>query len=161
MNDFTEQLSSCPAKTKELWGTVWGAISSLSTTLISVDNQNPESGRIGVGTSFAAVRTVGSCGGSNMGTVKSRAITSDDTNSNDEGNANGPSNFQQHHQIKGYCGNGGGYLQKNDLRYDIGNNSHYHPLRQPSVRSRSCQPMPPSEELDRKFTKVLVSIFYI
>lgn len=98
-----------------------------------------------------------------MGSVKSRALTSADTNLVDENNVvacSSSTNYQQqqqHHQIKGYCGNGSGFLHKNDLRYDIGGNSQYHPVRQPSVRSRSQQPMPTAEELDRRFTKVLVS----
>lgn len=51
----------------------------------------------------------------------------------------------------------GGTLQKQDLRYDIGSSSQYHHVRQPSVRSRSQQPMPTTDELDRRFAKVLVS----
>ncbi|XP_013116720.1 formin-like protein isoform X4 [Stomoxys calcitrans] len=89
-----------------------------------------------------------------MGTVKSRAITSED-----EPNtiACTTPNFHEHHQSKGY-GSNGSFLQKNDLHYDMGNSSNYHPVRQPSVRSRSLHPMPTSEELDRKFTKVLASM---
>ncbi|TMW51563.1 hypothetical protein DOY81_003350 [Sarcophaga bullata] len=103
-----------------------------------------------------------------MGSVKSRALTSADANLVDENNvvactsSASSNNYQQHHQhhhqIKNYCGNGSGFLHKNDLRYDIGANSQYHPVRQPSVRSRSQQPMPTAEELDRRFTKVLASM---
>ncbi|XP_065361400.1 formin-like protein isoform X1 [Calliphora vicina] len=99
-----------------------------------------------------------------MGSVKSRAITSADTNLVDENNVvacSSSSNYQQQHQqhqINRYCGNGSSFLHKNDLRYDIGGSSQYHPVRQPSVRSRSQQPMPTAEELDRRFTKVLASM---
>lgn len=170
LNDLSEQLSSCPAKTKEfcrtVHRTVWGAISSFSSTL-STSLDSVEGGSCGVGpSSIAAIRTGGSGDGrhnSIMGSVRSRPITSDDTTSVDGTNTvtcSSPSSFQQHHsKSKSFCGNGGSYLQKNDLRYDIGAASQYHPVRQPSVRSRNQQPMPSPEELDRKFTKVLVSIF--
>ncbi|XP_067643808.1 formin-like protein isoform X2 [Eurosta solidaginis] len=52
----------------------------------------------------------------------------------------------------------GGFLQKQDLHYDIGSSSQYHHVRQPSVRSRSQQPMPTADELDRRFAKVLASM---
>lgn len=145
---------------------MWGAISSFSSTL-STSLDSVEGGSCGVGpSSIAAIRTGGSGDGrhnSIMGSVRSRPITSDDTTSVDGTNTvtcSSPSSFQQHHsKSKSFCGNGGSYLQKNDLRYDIGAASQYHPVRQPSVRSRNQQPMPSPEELDRKFTKVLVSIF--
>lgn len=169
-NEFKEQLASCPAKTRAICRSVqtrvWEAVSSLNETLNSAGNGGGSSGDVGT-SSIAAIRTVGSGDGrlhtTNMGSVKSRAITSADTNLVDENNVvacSSSSNYnqhQQHHQIKGYCGNGSGFLHKNDLRYDIGNSSQYHPVRQPSVRSRSQQPMPTAEELDRRFTKVLVS----
>ncbi|XP_073838427.1 formin-like protein isoform X1 [Musca autumnalis] len=93
-----------------------------------------------------------------MGTVKSRDISSADNSIDDTNIAACSSNLKlDHNQRKGFCGNGG-YLQKNDLCYDIGNNSHYQPVRQPSIRSRSQHPMPTAEELERKFTKVLASM---
>ena len=152
---------------------MWEAVSSLNETLNFVDNSGGSSGDVGA-SSIAAVRTVGSVDGrhyhiTNMGSVKSRALTSADANLVDENNvvactsSASSNNYQQHHQhhhqIKNYCGNGSGFLHKNDLRYDIGGNSQYHPVRQPSVRSRSQQPMPTAEELDRRFTKVLVSTY--
>lgn len=172
-NEIKEQLSSCPAKTRAICRTVqtrvWEAVSSLNETLNFVDNSGGSSGDVG-SSSIAAVRTVGSGDGrhyhhtANMGSVKSRALTSADTNLVDENNVvacSSSSNYQQqqhhHNQIKSYCGNGSGFLHKNDLRYDIGGSSQYHPVRQPSIRSRSQQPMPTAEELDRRFTKVLVS----
>ncbi|XP_075159897.1 formin-like protein isoform X2 [Haematobia irritans] len=87
-----------------------------------------------------------------MGSVKSRAISSDDEHINPSS-----SNFPEQNHTKGQ-GNNGSYLQKNDLRYDMGNSSSYHPVRQASVRSRSQLPIPSHEELDRKFTKVLASM---
>lgn len=145
LNELADQLSSCPAKARGLCrtvsATVWEAISSLG----------------GAATLGAVQR--GSCDGcssSEMGTVKSRDISSGDNSIDDINVAACSSGLKQdHNQRKGFCGNGG-YLQKNDLCYDIGNNSHYQPVRQPSIRSRSQQPMPTTEELERKFTKVLV-----
>ncbi|XP_037936522.1 formin-like protein isoform X1 [Teleopsis dalmanni] len=89
-----------------------------------------------------------------MGAVKSRHLTTAD-NLVEEGGAGGSSHF---HTLKNGGSNTTGFLQKQDLRYDIGTNSQYHHVRQPSVRSRSQQPMPTSEELDRRFAKVLASM---
>ncbi|KPU77973.1 uncharacterized protein Dana_GF24593, isoform E [Drosophila ananassae] len=102
-----------------------------------------------------------------MGAVKSRPITSADVDT-DADHPHPHSHSQNlhssmlrngHHQHN----NGGhsassGTLQKQDLRYDIGCSSQYQHVRQPSLRSRSQQPMPTTDELDRRFAKVLASM---
>ncbi|XP_069966996.1 formin-like protein isoform X3 [Bactrocera oleae] len=96
-----------------------------------------------------------------MGAVSSRHISTNDALVEEGGGGN------NHDQGNGNCSishkNGittatGGFLQKQDLHYDIGPSSQYHHVRQPSVRSRSQQPMPTTDELDRRFAKVLASM---
>ncbi|XP_030372187.1 formin-like protein isoform X5 [Scaptodrosophila lebanonensis] len=95
-----------------------------------------------------------------MGAVKSRTITNadvDETVPPQQQHSSHSMLRNGHH----YTANGssiGGTLQKQDLRYDIGSSSQYHHVRQPSVRSRSQQPMPTTDELDRRFAKVLASM---
>ncbi|XP_054735525.1 formin-like protein [Anastrepha obliqua] len=102
-----------------------------------------------------------------MGAVSSRHISTSDVLVEEGGGAGG-GHGNSHDHGNGNCSithkNGittatGGFLQKQDLHYDIGSSSQYHHVRQPSVRSRSQQPMPTTEELDRRFAKVLVSVF--
>ncbi|KAL9905430.1 formin-like protein isoform X2 [Glossina fuscipes] len=94
-----------------------------------------------------------------MGSVKSRTLISTDNLIDDSNVVCGASSYYQQHQMKGAAsGNGTGLLQKRDLRYDIGTSSQYHPIRQPSVRNRPQQPMPTTDELDRRFAKVLASM---
>ncbi|XP_060655028.1 formin-like protein isoform X2 [Drosophila nasuta] len=90
-----------------------------------------------------------------MGAVKSRTMINDLDRDRDRDEQQ-----QQHPQLRnGHHGSSiGGTLQKQDLRYDIGSSSQYHHVRQPSVRSRSQQPMPTTDELDRRFAKVLASM---
>ncbi|XP_017843493.2 formin-like protein isoform X4 [Drosophila busckii] len=91
-----------------------------------------------------------------MGAVKSRPINNTDVEHDEQ-------QHHQHHQHS-MLRNGihnttsSGTLQKQDLRYDIGSSSQYHHVRQPSVRSRTQQPMPTTDELDRRFAKVLASM---
>lgn len=99
----------------------------------------------------------------NMGTVKSRPLAQSDSLSDD-----GISSTTRHyHNMNGNHSAGGingncGFLQKHDLRYEISPQSsilstnQYH-VRQSSIRSRSQQPMPDADELDKRFAKVLVS----
>ncbi|XP_053956331.1 formin-like protein [Anastrepha ludens] len=104
-----------------------------------------------------------------MGAVSSRHISTSDVLVEEGGGAGG-GHGNSHDHGNGNCSithkNGittatGGFLQKQDLHYDIGSSSQYHHVRQPSVRSRSQQPMPTTEELDRRFAKVLVSHNFI
>jgi len=104
-----------------------------------------------------------------MGAVKSRTITNADVDRDEHHphpHAQHQQQQQQHPNSHSMLRNGhysastGGTLQKQDLRYDIGSSSQYHHVRQPSVRSRSQQPMPTTDELDRRFAKVLVSFQY-
>lgn len=137
---------------------MWGAVSSLGTVLAVRDSGGGSSGG---SASFAA--SSDSSGGdriaSIMGSVKSRTLISTDNLIDDSNVVCGASSYYQQHQMKGAAsGNGTGLLQKRDLRYDIGTSSQYHPIRQPSVRNRPQQPMPTTDELDRRFAKVLVSI---
>nr|XP_036230008.1 formin-like protein isoform X2 [Bactrocera oleae] len=97
-----------------------------------------------------------------MGAVSSRHISTNDALVEEGGGGN------NHDQGNGNCSishkNGittatGGFLQKQDLHYDIGPSSQYHHVRQPSVRSRSQQPMPTTDELDRRFAKVLLNSY--
>lgn len=100
-----------------------------------------------------------------MGSVKSRSLTPDGTAEDISAIAacSSSSSYYQSQIINQHekhdassNGNGAG-LQKLDLRYDIvGSSPQYHPVRQPSVRSRTQQPMPNVDELDRRFAKVLV-----
>ncbi|XP_017137016.1 formin-like protein isoform X4 [Drosophila miranda] len=96
-----------------------------------------------------------------MGAVKSRHITTADVDTDDQQHHPHHSSHSMlrngHHNYNGPA-SGGGTLQKQDLRYDIGSSSEYHHIRQPSVRSRSQQPMPTTDELDRRFAKVLASM---
>ncbi|XP_041631337.1 formin-like protein isoform X5 [Drosophila kikkawai] len=94
-----------------------------------------------------------------MGAVKSRTITSADVDA-DEQQLQHPHNHSHHSMRNGHHHNGStsGTLQKQDLRYDIGCSSQYQHVRQPSLRSRSQQPMPTTDELDRRFAKVLASM---
>ncbi|KAH8379735.1 hypothetical protein KR009_006871 [Drosophila setifemur] len=98
-----------------------------------------------------------------MGAVKSRTITSAEVDADDHAHPHQhPS--QHHHSMlrNGHQhsngGSGGGTLQKQDLRYDIGCSSQYQHVRQPSLRSRNQMPMPTTDELDRRFAKVLASM---
>ncbi|BFF96602.1 formin-like protein [Drosophila madeirensis] len=96
-----------------------------------------------------------------MGAVKSRNITTADVEADDQQHHPQHSSHSMlrngHHNHNGPA-SGGGTLQKQDLRYDIGSSAEYHHIRQPSVRSRSQQPMPTADELDRRFAKVLASM---
>ncbi|KAL7731518.1 hypothetical protein ACLKA6_011984 [Drosophila palustris] len=104
-----------------------------------------------------------------MGAVKSRSITNADVDRDEhhphshfhtpqqQQHPNSHSMLRNGHHSAS-SGGGGGTLQKQDLRYDIGSSSQYHHVRQPSVRSRSQQPMPTTDELDRRFAKVLASM---
>ncbi|SPP76104.1 formin-like protein isoform X2 [Drosophila guanche] len=96
-----------------------------------------------------------------MGAVKSRNITTADVEADDQQHHPQHSSHSMlrngHHNHNGPA-SGGGTLQKQDLRYDIGSSAEYHHIRQPSVRSRSQQPMPTTDELDRRFAKVLASM---
>ncbi|XP_064544839.1 formin-like protein isoform X3 [Drosophila montana] len=103
-----------------------------------------------------------------MGAVKSRNITNADVDREEQlqqqqQHPHPP--LHQHQSTHSMHRNGHhnappgmGTLQKQDLRYDIGSSSQYHHVRQPSVRSRSQQPMPTTDELDRRFAKVLASM---
>ncbi|KAH8270599.1 hypothetical protein KR018_012146 [Drosophila ironensis] len=110
-----------------------------------------------------------------MGAVKSRNITSADVETEDQHHHHHHHLHQHQHQHQphspphnsqygmrnGLHHNGSsvtGTLQKQDLRYDIGCSSQYQHVRQPSLRSRSQQPMPTTDELDRRFAKVLASM---
>ncbi|XP_037718474.1 formin-like protein isoform X4 [Drosophila subpulchrella] len=100
-----------------------------------------------------------------MGAVKSRTITSADVDADEQLQHPHPHSHSQshhHHSMRnGHQHNGSissGTLQKQDLRYDIGCSSQYQHVRQPSLRSRSQQPMPTTVELDRRFAKVLASM---
>lgn len=103
-----------------------------------------------------------------MGSVKSRSLHSDG-NLEDisaiaacSSSSYYQSQINQNEKHDSSNGNGGTGLQKLDLRYDIvGSSPQYHPVRQPSVRSRTQQPMPNVEELDRRFAKVLVNALQI
>lgn len=114
------------------------------------------------GSGAAAAAAAGSTGGrfaTIMGAVKSRSISNADVERDDmhmqpHNNSSSHSMMRNGHH---HSATGGGTLQKQDLRYDIGSSSQYHHVRQPSVRSRSQQPMPTTDELDRRFAKVLVS----
>lgn len=102
-----------------------------------------------------------------MGSVKSRSLNPDG-NTEDisaiaacSSSSYYQSQINQHEKHDFSNGNGAG-LQKLDLRYDIvGSSPQYHPVRQSSVRSRTQQPMPNVEELDRRFAKVLVYITFL
>lgn len=166
-NGIKEQLSSCPERTRALCRTVWGTLSlSLSTALQAASIEDargdPDPGGGGPGG--------GGGGGSGrfatiMGAVKSRSITSADVDA-DADHPHPHSHHQNLHSMlrNGHQPNNGGHssgsgtLQKQDLRYDIGCSSQYQHVRQPSLRSRSQQPMPTTDELDRRFAKVLVSL---
>ncbi|XP_023173070.2 formin-like protein isoform X2 [Drosophila hydei] len=100
-----------------------------------------------------------------MGAVKSRHITNADMDREEEQHQRQHQHQQQpplhqHQNTHSMQRNGhpNATLQKQDLRYDIGSSSQYHHVRQPSVRSRSQQPMPTTDELDRRFAKVLASM---
>ncbi|XP_017862168.1 PREDICTED: formin-like protein CG32138 isoform X3 [Drosophila arizonae] len=96
-----------------------------------------------------------------MGAVKSRPITSADVDRQEDQRQQLPPLHQHQHQNTNSMQRNGHHsatLQKQDLRYDIGSSSQYHHVRQPSVRSRSQQPMPTTDELDRRFAKVLASM---
>ncbi|XP_017090055.2 formin-like protein isoform X1 [Drosophila bipectinata] len=91
-----------------------------------------------------------------MGAVKSRSITSADVDADVD-----PHHPHVHSMLRNNghsASSGSGTLQKQDLRYDIGCSSQYQHVRQPSLRSRSQQPMPTTDELDRRFAKVLASM---
>lgn len=132
------------------------AVGGWCTTLTSTTAASANGGASGA--------TAGSTGGrfaTIMGAVKSRSISNADVERDE------PHHYQQQqHSSHSMLRNGhhhsatgtGGTLQKQDLRYDIGSSSQYHHVRQPSVRSRSQQPMPTTDELDRRFAKVLVSV---
>ncbi|XP_032599410.1 formin-like protein isoform X6 [Drosophila grimshawi] len=107
-----------------------------------------------------------------MGAVKSRNISNSDVDRDrDEqqqqstqhsvirngGHHHHNQHPQHHHHLNGALP-AVGTLQKQDLRYDIGSSSQYQHVRQPSVRSRSQLPMPTTDELDRRFAKVLASM---
>ncbi|XP_017128396.1 formin-like protein isoform X3 [Drosophila elegans] len=93
-----------------------------------------------------------------MGAVKSRTITSADVDADEQLQHPHPHHpsMRNGHQHNGSISSG--TLQKQDLRYDIGCSSQYQHVRQPSLRSRSQQPMPTTDELDRRFAKVLASM---
>lgn len=136
------------------------AVGGWCTTLTSTTAASANGGASGA--------TAGSTGGrfaTIMGAVKSRSISNADVE-RDEPHHYQHQQQQQQHSSHSMLRNGhhhsatgtGGTLQKQDLRYDIGSSSQYHHVRQPSVRSRSQQPMPTTDELDRRFAKVLVSV---
>lgn len=136
------------------------AVGGWCTTLTSTTAASANGGASGA--------SAGSTGGrfaTIMGAVKSRSISNADVE-RDEPHHYQHQQQQQQHSSHSMLRNGhhhsatgtGGTLQKQDLRYDIGSSSQYHHVRQPSVRSRSQQPMPTTDELDRRFAKVLVSV---
>lgn len=80
-----------------------------------------------------------------MGGVRSRPIGTSDSLS--DGNGSILNNQNQN------------TIQKSQLHHQISPQSsiiYSNHIRQPSVRSRSSQPMPGPSELDRRFAKVLV-----
>lgn len=166
-NGIKEQLSSCPEHTRALCRTVWGTLSlSLSTALQAASIEDAGGGGSGglVDPGGGGVGAGGCGSGSGrfatiMGAVKSRPITSADVDADEQ--LQHPHHHNHHSMRNGHQHNGstsgGGTLQKQDLRYDIGCSSQYQHVRQPSLRSRSQQPMPTTDELDRRFAKVLVS----
>lgn len=115
------------------------------------------------GANGASAAAAGSTGGrfaTIMGAVKSRSISNVDVERDDLHMQPHPQHNSTHSMMRNghhHSAAGGGTLQKQDLRYDIGSSTQYHHVRQPSVRSRSQQPMPTTDELDRRFAKVLVS----
>ncbi|CAD7003852.1 unnamed protein product [Ceratitis capitata] len=171
---FWKQLSSCPEKTRALCRTVqttvWGAVvSSLNAALGSsggggaVTSSADSSGGSGVsgpgpggGASVSRLASI-------MGAVSSRHISTSDVLVEEGGHGTGGGHNHDHgnghySHKNGITTASGGFLQKQDLHYDIGSSSQYHHVRQPSVRSRSQQPMPTTDELDRRFAKVLSSL---
>lgn len=147
-----------------------GAVSAVSLGIVSVVGSNFPTNNGGSLTEGRGPETQDNSTAHTMGAVKSRPLTTADTLPDEietggggGGGGGGSSSTHYGGSSSGSTAaasskfNSSGFLQKHDLRYDIGTSSQYHHVRQPSVRSRSQQPMPTTEELDRRFAKVLVS----
>lgn len=89
-----------------------------------------------------------------MGVIASRNCDKDDGGGNGGGSAEGGGINNDHHPIKYQIKTE--QLHTSEIQHLKQQNDH---IRQGSVRSRTAHPMPDSNEVDRRFARVLVSVF--